>query len=221
MKNLLIILFLFSASTAFSQIQKGTKVVGGGLNLSGQSNESVYSESDWASSTQNSFGISGSYEKFKNSTTAFGVFLGYNYYSNKSEYDYDTNTNTYGVQTHMVNFGPNITKYISLRDNLFFTVGSGISLGIGQRKDIETDDKSTFWSAGINASPGLAFFLNDNFALSASIGSLYYRYSAEKSKEENSNGENEKDTHHNYGLSFNVNTFTIGLKYYLRTAKSE
>ena len=221
MKNLLIILFLFSVSTAFSQIQEGTLVIGGGLNLSGQSGKNVDLYSYDGSSKQGSFGISGSYQKFKNSTTAFGIFLGYNYYSQKSENEYDTNTVTYGSRTHMVNFGPNVTKYISLRDNLFFTVGSGISLGIGQRKDIETDDKSTIWSAGINASPGLAFFLNDNFAISASIGSLYYRYSAEKSKEENINGDKPKRTDHSYGLSFNVNTFTIGLKYYLRTAKSE
>lgn len=221
MKNLLIILFLFSASTSFSQIQEGTLVVGGGLNFSGQSNNSVDPGSYDESSKQGSFGISSSYQKFKNSTTAFGVFLGYNYNSRKSEYDYSNNTNKYGSQTHMLNIGPNFTKYISLRDKLFFTVGSGISLGIGQRKDIETDEKSSILSAGINASPGLAFFLNDNFALSASIGSLYYRYTSEKSKEENSNGDKLKRTDHSYGLSFNVNTFTIGLKYFLRTAKSE
>ena len=141
MKNLLIILFLFSASTAFTQIQKGTLVIGGGLNLSGQSDKNFDLYSYDGSSTQGSFGISGSYQKFKNSTTAFGFFLGYNYYSQKNEYEHDTNTDTYGSRTHIVNFGPNVTKYITLRDNLFFTVGSGISLGIGQRKDIETDDK--------------------------------------------------------------------------------
>lgn len=162
MKNLLIILFLFSASTTFSQIQEGTLVIGGRLKLNGESSKSVDPGSYDGSSTQGNFGISGSYEKFKNRTTAFGVFLGYNYYSQNSEYDYGTNTNTYGNRTHMVNFGPNITKYIHLRDKLFFTVGSGISLGIGKGKDIDTDDKSTIWSAGISARPGLAFFLNDN-----------------------------------------------------------
>lgn len=122
MKNLFIILFLFIASTAFSQIQEGTLVIGGELNLNGENGKSIDSGNYNRSSTQGNFGISGSYEKFKNSTIAFGVFLGYNYYSHKSEYDYDTNTNTYGSRTHMVNFGPKVTYYISLRDKLFFTV---------------------------------------------------------------------------------------------------
>ena len=41
MKNLLTFLFLFSASTTFSQIQKGTLVIGGGLNLNGESDKSL------------------------------------------------------------------------------------------------------------------------------------------------------------------------------------
>jgi hypothetical protein len=224
MKKLLVIILFFGVNLALAQIQKGTIVVGGGLNLNGESGKRTDYDDYDSHSKDNGFGISAGYAKFKNESTAYGLFISYSYMGYNSEYEFEFDSAKYGSRKHMVYAGPTVTKYIPIRDKLFFTVGSGISLGIGQGKDIDSridDRKSTIWSAGVSASPGLAFFLNDNFALSASIGSLYYRYSSEKSKEENINGEKPKETYHSYGLSFNVNTFTIGLKYYLRTAKSE
>ena len=221
MKKLFIIVSLLISCSAFAQMQEGTLVVGGGLNFSGNSSKGEDPGSYDRTSTQASFGISGSYEKFKNNTTAFGFFLGYDHISTKTEYDYDTNTDTYGYGRHMIRVGPTASKYIPIREKLYFIVSTSASFGMGRKIERESDEKANIWSAGLSVRPGLAFFLNDNFALNAGIGNLYYNFTSEKSTEENLNGEKEKDTYHNYGLSFNVNTFTIGLRYYLRTAKSE
>lgn len=221
MKKLLVIFSLLISYSAFAQMQEGTLVVGGGLNFSGNSSKGGDPGSYDRTSTQGSLGISGSYEKFKNNTTAFGFFLGYDYNSLKTEYDFDTNTDMYGYGRHMIRVGPNFSKYIPIREKLYFTVSTSASFGVGRKIDRESDEKANIWSVGLSARPGLAFFLNDNFALNAGIGNLYYGFTSEKSTEDNSNGEKEKDSYHNYGLSFNVNTFNIGLKYFLRTAKSE
>jgi hypothetical protein len=121
----------------------------------------------------------------------------------------------------MIQIGPTVTRYISLREKLYLTVGGGLIAGFGTSKDIETDEKSKILSLGLGVRPGVALFLNDSFALSAGIGNLFYSFESEKSEESNVNGETPKDTRHNYGLSFSLNTFSVGLRYFLRTAKSE
>lgn len=221
MKYVIIIALLLCSFTAFSQVQKGTLVIGGGLNLSRNSDKREDSGTSDTKSNQGQFGLSGSYEKFINDRTAFGLFLGYNYSSFEAEHNFGMGMDTYGFGEHLVTAGPQLSKYIPIRNKLYFTVLSRASLGIGMMKSRNNDEKYNVWSVGINASPGLAFFLNDNLALNAGIGNLYYSYKSQKAREENRYGMITKESAHDYGLSFNVNTFTFGLKYFLRTAISE
>lgn len=222
MKNLFVFLFLLSLNIGYAQIQEGTVVVGGGLNLNGESGKTVYDNYTNKRSNGN-IGFSASYEKFKNPSTAFGFFMSYGYNNNSGEYQFDNGTEpqTYGYREHMIYVGPKISQYIQIHEKLYFTVQGDLSAGFGQRKYKETDEKSNIWSVGLNIRPGLALFLNENFALNAGIGNLFYTYQSEQAVEENANGEQPKNTDNLYGLSFNVNTFTIGLKYFLRTAKSD
>lgn len=44
---------------------------------------------------------------------------------------------------------------------------------------------------------------------------------SEKAKEENTSGERPQSVSHDYGLNLSANSFSIGLRYYLRTASSD
>jgi hypothetical protein len=221
MKKLRAISLLLCIQFSYSQVQKGTIVIGGGINLNGNSGNSTNASNYDRNSSNGNFGISGSYEKFVSNITAVGISLGYTYYGSSSEFDYGNGTQEYGTRRNMIQIGPTVTRYISLREKLYLTVGGGFLVGFGTTKDIETDEKSKIWSLGLGVRPGVAFFLNDNFALSAGIGNLFYSFESEKSEESNVNGETPKDTRHNYGLSFSLNTFSVGLRYFLLPAKSE
>ena len=220
MKILLFITSLVLSCPAIAQIQEGTLVVGGGLNFTGSSSKSDGLGYADQNSSRGGFNISSSYEKFTNNSTAFGFFLAYNYNSRSGEYDYGTNTQEYHFTEQLFSVGPQMSNYIPIREKLYFTVSSNVFFGIGNEKDRETDDKVKLWSAGLNVRPGLVLFLTDNFALSAGIGNLYYSYSSRKLADDDS-GEEQKENQHNYGLNFSANTFSVGLKYFLRTAKSE
>lgn len=221
MKKLLTISLLLCFQLSYSQVQKGTIVIGGGIDFNGNSGNSTNASNYDRNSSNGNFGIAASYEEFVSNVTAVGVSLSYNYSGYSSEYDYGNGTQEYGVKRNMIQIGPTVTRYISLREKLHLTVGGGFLAGFGTSKDIETDEKSKIWSLGLGVRPGVAFFLNDNFALSAGIGNLFYSFESEKPEEDNVNGEKPRDTRHYYGLSFSLNTFSVGLRYFLRTAKSE
>ncbi len=221
MKNLFIILFLFCSFTSFAQIQKGTIVVGGGINFNGDSGNSTNISYNDTKRSSGNLGIAGTYEKFINNSTAVGFSLTYRYYSYLSEYDYGSGTQEYGTKRNMIQVGPTLIQYISLREKLYLTIGGGITAGYGTRKDIETDEKSKILSFGLGVQPGVTFFLNNNFAISAGIGNLFYSFESEKYEEDDTSGETPKEKRHNYGLNLSLNTFNVGLKYFLRTSKTE
>jgi hypothetical protein len=214
MKNILTILLFICMHAGMAQIQKGTIVVGGGLSLGGNSNEAM----DGSNYNYNNgnFNLKGSYEKFLNDKMALGFGLDYRYVNST----FSNSMNDSGTRQHLINVGPKLSYYIPIVEKFYFTIESHSYFGIGGSKDKDSDEKYSLLSFGLSAGPGVVLFLNDKWALNAGIGSLYYNFLSEKAREENALGEKPKEIMHNYGLNVSANSFSIGLRYYLRTANS-
>ena len=103
-----------------------------------------------------------------------------------------------------------VSRYIPIKEKLFLSLGSGISVGtmIKQSESeyngtVTNKDQRALKSA-ITVSPGLAYFLNENWIIGASIGILRYEIDYDLDS---------KLVGHSVFGRASANSFTIGARY--------
>jgi hypothetical protein len=225
MKYYIIILFLIIISDTIvkAQIQKGAIVMGGDIRYSGKSEKNEFSNNNFpVIKKENSsfFFIRPQVGFFVSNSTLLGIGLEYDRFVRNMHSSYNGNVTSTRLIDNTILINPYLEKYISISDRFYFKMRFNLMTGVGNQK--VGDDKEVVTKTSdlrVNIVPGLSYFITDNLALTCSMGQLYYNLNIEHLQVE-VNDTKPKNVDHSYGFDFSFNTFSLGLKYYLRN-KSE
>ena len=222
MKNLLVVclgLILFSIDSS-AQVQKGAILTGGGLNFNMRNDKeefSVLSSIVYDKYKTTFMTLNPRIGLFISQSTLLGVGLTYEH--TNIDIRYSSNGAFLGpsIEKRNVLFvNPYFTKFNNISDKLYFTTTINGLVGIGKGKFGEDDEIETnIFGFRVNVSPGIVYFISERLALNGGIGQLFYNYEQETLATDIGLPAQPKNKNHNYGLSFSLNTFRIGLQYYL------
>jgi len=220
-KTILLLLTLTISQFATGQINKGAILIEGTVSFN-------------KSETENEFSVNSSFvtDELKSTFFAFrpriGFFtsktfligMGLNYEHNGYEYktSYDgTQGTTYSEKSNIYLINPYIRKFIQLKENIFFTISGNAFVGLGKVKYGENSEiKSNILDLRINVAPGFTYFVSRQWAVTANLGQLFYSYKREKLATDIGLSEQPKNIDKDYGVSFQFNTFGVGVQYFLR-----
>jgi|GEM_PF-6879666 len=231
MKYLITFCSLLCFSLSFAQFSTNTILVGGNLSLSSRT-------SDWESTnlsdpsfnteterSQFNFTIQPSIGTFISETLMLGTSIGYTRYDIKST---SVGENVIGGEsvsrniTNEYSFSPFIRKYSKLSDKLYFTSQFRYSVGVGKRINGEDKDrKQNTFSTGARITPGLSFFMNEKWALTASIGSIFLTHTSIKDGKDNNSNNRDKTSSTVFGASAAANTFSTGLQFFINRGTTD
>ncbi|WP_289056110.1 hypothetical protein [Carboxylicivirga marina] len=126
------------------------------------------------------------------------------------EYMKIENSNKY--KDYLLSLSPYFRNYQKISDKLFYTTTIEMSIGIGKEQNNPETIKEIA-SLALTARPGLSYFLSDKWALTTHFGYITYK----KTNKEVSKGmedEHPKLNDTDFGISFNMNSFRLGVGYY-------
>jgi hypothetical protein len=221
MKHYIVLSFLLVTVTSVAQIQKGAKLIEVNLNFSMQTEDIDQSIGSWYTKREiTNFSSNPRMGVFVSDRLLLGVGLRYDY----QKMDYTSNTGFNELDTYkrgVISFSPYLRHYTFIVDKLYFTIDASLNTGIGVEKYTyvnsgkSENDVMTFQAT---VSPGLNYFIGDGWILTAGMGNLYYYYSKTTYQVV---GDDPSMKTQSFGLSFNVNTFTIGVQYLFGAKSSE
>jgi hypothetical protein len=169
--------------------------------LDGTNNETIYKTASFSPR----IGV------FTSDRLLVGGGLSYQFSRQESQYisggQYTNTMNQYGINIFVREFFP-------LGEKVFVTASGILSLEKGKQeaKGETSTSESDIFQYGVSVVPGLTYFLNDRWALTATLGSLYYKFTETEYCGAFDGKENTTD----YGLSLNFNTFTVGVQYFIK-----
>lgn len=201
MKRIIILssIIFACASQVSAQITESSYIVGGTSSF-GLTSATEGQLTTW------SFGIRPEIAKFVSEKWLVGGGLGYSVGAIHNSFLNGKNL------SNNVNGFFGATRFYPLADKFYFTLEYSIGLSFTRTNSEFAGNKSTseMGSAGIAASPGLAYFFNEKWMIFSRMGSLAYSYDHSFQSD---NG------FHRLGYSFQANSFGIGARYVLGTGK--
>lgn len=199
---------------ASAQLSKGSLMIGGSVNFS--RNNEVFSDASGISSIlSTSAGFSPRAGLMLSEKSMFGVSIMYNEYGYR--YDYPTYHNEYKQQEFAA--GPLFRQYFPLGERAAFFLQGLALFKIGKTTNsggnpFRNDVKDTN-GLSVSISPGVNYFLNDRWALEATLGSINYStLNADASDNSPSFGGDSKLNNVNFNLGFS--SFTLGINYIIK-----
>jgi len=207
MKFLVAAIFLAVSIQAFSQFNKGDKVLGGTLSFNTAKNEN--SRYVNVSTNSTSFSIYPSFGVLINSNLEVGTLLGYT--SSHDEWK-ATDTNTDRKSNNLAT-GLYLQRYFVISDKFLFSLIANINYGGGKEKTSITsqngidENEGKQNSFGITFRPNFIFFPSPHWGLQASIGDLSFTVTHFKNKMND-------NTSSQFGV--NYGSVNFGIAYYFR-----
>lgn len=220
-KILLATVALTLCITAHSQINKGTKFLGGNLNLSASSNDyqstGLISGSKSATTT---FSVSPTAGFFIKENVAIGLSLGYNYSNSKNS----SSSSTSNTTNNTISFNPYIRNYINLSDKALLFIQTSVSYAYGFGNNVNTvpgvvsvTDRTETATIRAALVPGINYFLTNKWALETSIGSIAYSFAYKNyiPNTTTSSSSTQTTTTSNFNFNLSMSTINIGVKYFI------
>lgn len=225
-KLLLITIAIFIITVAFSQTEKGKKLIGGQFNINGYGGSSG---TNWISYSRNALGyqIAPSFGYFIKKNFAIGLNL--NYGASDSSLVTVVPTLMPSILTikyNSISYSAGIFAryYKKIVDSLFFTLnGTAFYTYQTTTQEYSNNDPNYIPSTSDPAiqetqtkgitfaiSPGLVYFMNPKLGITANFSSIYY--SSFTSKNISITDVNHNDIN-NYGFNLSVTTFYLGIQY--------
>jgi hypothetical protein len=211
-KVLSITLLALFCLEANAQLQKGNIMIGGSLSFSNNSSEQDFA-TGFSSSEATSFRLSPKAGYLLSDRAVIGLGLGLITSMN----EYTSNSSSQETRSKGLDISPFYRQYFSLSDKVAFFAHGTATLGFSKSKsksqngtDVdETEGNGTSYAIGI--APGVNYFLNEKWALEASLGGL--GYSAGNSDTSGTFGSDIKSRGFNF--NFGIDSFSFGLKYFI------
>ncbi|MFT5860997.1 MAG: hypothetical protein ACI865_003115 [Flavobacteriaceae bacterium] len=201
-----LIFTLFIACISFAQPISGTYILGGSGSVS-------FNKSPSETYNLNSirFGISPSIGKFISEKYVMEGGLGYSGYTqNQINLADPSDFSRFSSHSFSLRFG--ITRFFPITDKLYFTLGTAIVPAyVFERLESEsiggpTSTDSKKYTGRFVISPGLTYFINDNWMLYSYMGVLNYEIGYDSEKELFG---------HSFYARLSANSFGIGARYIL------
>lgn len=207
-----LLFILFISKISLAQINKGAILLegSGGFSINKTVNDQV-SSSYKLESRNSSANLGSQIAFFTSETFSLGVGISYAFSKSKTTQDGSKTESTYT----MMSLTTSATKYINLTDKLYFTGALTLSGGAGVTRNEPYETTYYMYQIRTNVAPGLAYFVSNRWMITTTMGSLYANYNWRKLEEFEDNKYNE----FNGGLSFQLNTFSIGVRYLLRNSE--
>jgi outer membrane immunogenic protein len=226
MKKIAILIFaLFIFHNSHAQIVKGSVPIAGSISY----NSNSYSTSDSLNTSDfknSDFGISPEIGYFVANNFAIGASIKY-YYDKSSIEDasiYTDFSDTKTTTIHSLQFSPFAARYFKVSEKFYFSLTATFGYGMPLSnvvKSVEHSPAATtitenkglyYYSINADLAPGLLFFINEKFAIQASMGSLYYNYEHRQNNDV-SYSNYSKDT--GFGLNLSMASISLGVQYLL------
>ena len=196
-------------SVSFAQPKQGNYVIGGstGFNFNKAANS-------LSNNYGSSFRIDPQVGKFMSDKFLLEGGLGYSLDHGRTNNNVLLSKNT----SHSISGNIELTRFLPVADKLYFTLGAYINSSYGLSKSIWetfgsiTTNQSNTVRAGIGITPGLAYFLNEQWMIYSNIGALGYDLTYFDSS---------GLTSHDVGYSFAANPFSIGVRYILDPSRKK
>lgn len=220
-KTAVTLVVMLLALFSHAQIQEGAVLLEGSLSYSSQTEEEENMDNyDKFTAETKDFIFRPSAGFMVSRTVMLGIRLGYEHSKSAVEFeDYYAN----GDETttmNLISVGPYLKTFLPLNEKLYFTITGSVNFGFGTQTTVDHEFNDEETEADLDrfrteVSPGLSYFVSPRWALTASFGQLYY--AKEKFKIESSidGGEDSTQEFSDGGLSLNVNTFSIGVQYFI------
>jgi hypothetical protein len=209
----IILLLVLISKVSVAQINRGAIFLdgSGGFNINRSVNDDV--SNNYKTTSRTSQAYLGSQIAFFTSET-FSLGVGFSYdFSNSSV---DNNGAKIEYFTNLVSLTTTATKYFNLADKLYLTGALTLAGGAGFTRNEPTEIKYNMYEVRANVAPGLAYFVSNRWMITTTIGSLFANYRWRKSE---GIFEGDKYNEFNGGLSFDLNTFSVGFRYLLRNGE--
>jgi len=200
MKNIILTLLIGIMYTySFAQPKQGNYVIGGSTSFDFD-NSSITGVDNFSTSAH----LIPQFGKFLSEKILLEGGIGYSWIYNRT----NNNSILAKIHTHGILGNISINRFFALTDKLNFTLGGYLSSSIGfanstwESSGNITTSSSNRLMAGIGATPGLAYFINDKWMVNAKVGSLGYSM-----------------THfggnyfHHIGYNFTSDLFSLGIRY--------
>jgi hypothetical protein len=216
---LLLSTFLF-LQVSEGQIKKGTILVDASVSYSRTTTEQeIPINGPYLMTEQktSSFGISPSIGFFASSTVAVGVGI-------RHSYQHATfNTSLFGAdpvlgyqKINLSSFDTYVQKYIRIKDKIYFTISAYASVGLGKGKYSASETQTKIFEFSLNTYPGATYFVSPNWAVYTNFALFGYTFRREKLKPGPHVDEDSKNIAEDLRMSFQANTFGVGVQYFLR-----
>jgi len=133
--------------------------------------------------------------------------------------DFDGDPISFGETSNLYSVNAAFEKFFSIKSNLFIVPRISGSVGIGTKTyeddGEEADNNLIGYSFAIV--PRVQYFLNEKWAITGSFGNISFSKRIEKLDLETAD-EDPKNRDIRAGVFFGVNTFSLGIRYYLNNA---
>lgn len=217
-KALLISMTIFTITTAYSQIGKGNKFIGGRINLYGNNDSHSDTVSNYNSRNFSTY-IIPNIGFFIKDNFAVGANLQLGIINNSSYTEYSNQIpSKTGNKYNSISYGIGgfARYYKKITDNFLLFVNGGVSYAYQTKKIVSTNSifpnnepfEAIQQSVSVAVSPGLVYFITPKLGIESSFGNLNYTYSSSKNKKPI----NENVNSSQYGI--NLNYLAFGLSYY-------
>jgi hypothetical protein len=195
-----------------AQLQKGNIMIGGSLSFSNNSSDQDFING-FSSSEATSFRLSPKAGYLLSDRAVIG--LGLSLITSVTEYT--SNSSAQETRNKGLDISPFYRQYFSLGDKVAFFAHGMATLGFSKSKSKsqngtdseETEGNGRSYTIGIV--PGVNYFLNEKWALEASLGTL--SYSAGNSDTSGTFGPDVESRGFNF--NFGIDSFSFGLKYFI------
>ncbi|MDN5214027.1 hypothetical protein QQ020_18265 [Fulvivirgaceae bacterium BMA12] len=209
-------------SEANCQIQKGALRTGGRISFNTKSDhlERKTSDDSFLSDFENDFlALNPQIGVFLTTSFLLGAGIEYEYqYDSFRSSNNGSLNNLTSEKSSLILFNPYVQKFYALTDNLFFSPTLNLLIGGGTRKSSGSIDnrEGRVFAYRINVTPELTYFISEKWAVSASIGRIFYNQTNEKRDRDDTYNSDYDNTDSEYGIDFSLNSFSVGFQYYLK-----
>jgi len=170
MKNIIFTLLLgILFNTSFAQPKQGNLVIGGSTAFNFD-NSSITGVDNFSTSAH----LIPQVGKFLSEKILLDGGIGYSWIHNRT----NNNSILAKIHTHSILGNISINRFFALTDKFYFTLGGYLSSSIGfanstwESSGNITTTSSNRLMAGIGATPGLAYFINEKWMMTAKVGAL-------------------------------------------------
>jgi hypothetical protein len=208
MKNLLgLIAMILLPMIATAQEFNGKKIIEGNLSYNITTDEFV--DYNGTSETKTQYlTINPKMGWFITNSSVLGMGIGFEYNKTDREGYF-----SYKNKEQIFSFAPYFRNYQKITAKLYYTTTINLSLGFG-KTNIDDSYKANITNISLFIQPGLSYFIAEKWALKANFGSIYYSNDRIKITEGLSPNEDSTLKDETAGISFNMDSFSLGLGYY-------